>query len=58
MQGVSKEFHEIIKAGGFIGPLTKKDQDFADLLNAFTVFEDNGLIDPNLWQRDDGATDG
>jgi hypothetical protein len=45
MRGRSKEFDELIKVG-FIGPLTKKDQDFSDLLNAFTLFDDNGLIDP------------
>lgn len=53
MQGHSKEFAEYVKFGQFIGPLTKRGQDMSDLLTAFTMFEDNGLIDPALWQRDD-----
>lgn len=57
MQGHSKEFEETVKFGRFVGPLTKPGQDMFDLLTSFTMFEDNGLIDPALWQRDDPATD-
>lgn len=57
MIGHSKEFEETVKFGRFVGPLTEPDQDMFDLLTSFTMFEDNGLIDPTRWQRDDSTNE-